>query len=158
LHHLIEDLLDVSHLTLDAIEVRPALLDVTALLHDLITDQAARALARGLTLTAVPAPDRPTLTTDPNLLRQALGNVLNNALNYTPRGAAITLRTDRSSTPEGVMTDTIVDCRQDRGHGCARSQSATSCVQAGNLFQSDDKPIKPSQDSIVRANRRITIC
>ncbi len=101
LHHLIEDLLDVSHLTLDTIEVRPAPLDVAALLHSLITDQAARALARGLTLTAVPAPDRPTLTTDPNLLRQALSNVLTNALNYTPRGGAITLRTDRSSTPEG---------------------------------------------------------
>ena len=101
LHHLIEDLLDVSHLTLDAIEVRAAPLDVTALLHDLITDQAARALARGLTLTAVPAPDRPTLTTDPNLLRQALSNVLSNALNYTPRGGAITLRTDRATTPDG---------------------------------------------------------
>ena len=101
LQHLIEDLLDVSHLTLDAIEVRGPPLDVTDLLHDLITDQAARALERGLTLALLPAPDRPTLTTDRNLLRQALSNVLTNALNYTPRGGAITLHTDRVTTSEG---------------------------------------------------------
>jgi signal transduction histidine kinase len=101
LQHLIEDLLDVSHLTLDTIAVRAAPLDVTALLRDLLTDQAARALERGLTLTVLPTPDRPTLTTDRNLLRQALSNVLTNALSYTPRGGAITLQTDRTTTPEG---------------------------------------------------------
>jgi hypothetical protein len=101
LHQLIEDLLDVSHLSLDTIEVHTAPLDVTALIHDLITDQAARALERGLTLTAIPASDRPILTTDRNLLLQALRNVLTNALNYTPRGGAITLRPDRATTPEG---------------------------------------------------------
>jgi len=101
LQHLIEDLLDVSHLTLDTIAVDATPIDVTALLRDLITDQAARALEHDLTLTVLPTPDRPTLTTDRNLLRQALGNVMTNALSYTPRGGAITLRTDRTTTPAG---------------------------------------------------------
>jgi signal transduction histidine kinase len=101
LQYLIEDLLDVSRLTLDEIEVRAASLDVTALLRELIADQAARAAERGLTLTALPAPDQLTLTTDRNLLRQALNNVLANAVSYTPRGGMITLRIDRATASEG---------------------------------------------------------
>ena len=114
LQHLIEDLLDVSHLTLDAIEVRTAPLDVANLLHGLITDRAARALERDLTLTAMPTPDRIVLVTDRNLLRQALDNVLTNALNYTPHGGAISLRTDRLITPDGAWVTIEV---RDTGPG-----------------------------------------
>jgi PAS domain S-box-containing protein len=114
LQHLIEDLLDVSHLTLDSIAVHAAPLDVTALLRDLITDQAARALERDLTLAVFPTPDRPTLITDRNLLRQALSNVLANALSYTPRGGTIILRTDRTTTPDGEWVTIEV---QDTGPG-----------------------------------------
>jgi PAS domain S-box-containing protein len=101
LQHLIEDLLDVSDLTLDQIEVHRAPLDVSDLLHSLVTDYAARALDRDLSLQALSAPDRLTLSTDRNLLRQALATVLNNALSYTPHGGSITLCADRATTSQG---------------------------------------------------------
>jgi PAS domain S-box-containing protein len=114
LQHLIEDLLDISQLSLDEIGVQATTFDVTALLREIISDATAVALERGLTLAAIPAPDRPTLHTDCSLLRQALSNVLANALNYTPRTGRVTLRTDRVALPTGEWLAIHV---QDTGPG-----------------------------------------
>ena len=101
LQHLIEDLLDISQLSFDEIGVHATTFEVNALLRELISDSTALALEHGLTLMIVPTADRPTLNTDRSLLRQALSNVLTNALNYTPQSGQVTLRTDRVAMPEG---------------------------------------------------------
>ncbi len=91
LHRLINDLLDISHLNLDPTDVRHELLDVNALVHDVMTEHADAARERELTLTLRPSPDLPRLTTDRALLRQVFARLLTNALSYTPPGGAITL-------------------------------------------------------------------
>jgi signal transduction histidine kinase len=91
LHRLIDDLLDISHLNPAAIDARHELLDVNALVHEVMADHAGAARERQLTLSLLPSPDLPRLTTDRALLRQVFVHLLANALSYTPRGGAITL-------------------------------------------------------------------
>lgn len=109
LHRLIDDLLDVSHLNLGAINVRQESLDVNALVHEVMTDRAAVARERELTLTLRPSPDLPRLTTDRALLRQVFVHLLANALSYTPRGGAITLSTAISKTDRAWVTIEVHD-------------------------------------------------
>jgi PAS domain S-box-containing protein len=91
LHHLIDDLLDISHLNLDPIDVRHELLDVKVLVHDVMTEHASVARERQLTLTFRPSSDLPRLATDRALLRQVFAHLLTNALSYTLPGGVITL-------------------------------------------------------------------
>lgn len=116
LQQLIDDLLDVSYLNFGAIDVRGGGLEVNALTRELVTDRTAQAHERDLTLTLAQSPDVPRLTTDRALLRQALGNVLANALNYTPRGGAITLST--AQCVWGGSTWVTIEVR-DTGPGIA---------------------------------------
>ena len=76
LHRLIDDLLDISHLNLDTTDVRHELLDVNALMHDVMTEHAGVARERQLTLTLRPSSDLPRLTTDRALLRQVFAHLL----------------------------------------------------------------------------------
>ena len=109
LHRLIDDLLDISHLNPDTLDVRHESLDVNALVHDVLADRAEIARERQLTLTWCPCPDLPRLTTDRALLRQVFVHLLANALNYTPRGGAITLRAAPGGTDRAWVTIEVRD-------------------------------------------------
>jgi PAS domain S-box-containing protein len=100
LRRQIDDLLEVSHLQTAGIEPQLAPLDVNHLVQDMIADQLAKAQARGLTLTIAAAADRPDVITDRALVWQVLSRLMANALAYTPRGGAVTLRTDRRAAAD----------------------------------------------------------
>ena len=71
--------------------------DLVALLRSLIDDQMAQATAQGLTFTSH-LPEQPvTLNADPDLLRQAITNLLSNAFKYTSPGGRVQLRLSSSS-------------------------------------------------------------
>jgi two-component system, OmpR family, sensor histidine kinase CreC len=68
----------------------PVALDLRELTAQVQTDCAARLAARGLTLDV--ACDPVLLPGDPLLLRQALGNLLDNAIDFSPAASTIVLR------------------------------------------------------------------
>lgn len=67
-------------------------IDLTSLLQELADAYANQAEAKSLSLTAH-LPQQPiNLRAEPDLLRQAVGNLLSNACNYTPAGGTVQLR------------------------------------------------------------------
>jgi signal transduction histidine kinase len=92
---LIEDLLDVARIEAGAFVVRPSLEDLVPIVEEaraLFADQAER---RGVELCFEKAADgasaRPRARVDRDRLLQALANLLDNALRYTPEGGSVVM-------------------------------------------------------------------
>ena len=92
LERIANDLVDVSRLQHRKLELRLAEFDVRPLLEEEVAAQAQRAAAKGLNLQAL-LPDHPlALVADAQRLRQAVSNLLTNAIKYTPDGGAIRVK------------------------------------------------------------------
>ena len=93
LHRLIEDLLHLSRL--DTGKVRPSLaqVDVNDLLHTLANDRGELLAGWGLGLDLDFDPGLPPLLADARMVTQVVTNLMSNAMNYTPSGGTITVRT-----------------------------------------------------------------
>lgn len=94
LAHLIDDLLSLSRLEAGATPFRPRPVDVNQLIHNLSSDRSALAADRDLEIRLETQSDLPSAMGDERLLTQVFTNLLTNAMNYTPGGGQITLRTE----------------------------------------------------------------
>jgi len=101
---LIGDLLDLSRIEAGnvCIECKPVHLD--EMLKAIVDFMEARAGAKNQNLQMIP-PDEPIplISADPRALESIFGNLIANAINYTPDGGSITVRISR--TPDHIRTD-----------------------------------------------------
>lgn len=111
---LIEDLLMISRLEADRVQIKLEAVDLNTLLQDLVYDRLSLAQKRHLELNFQPEADLPPLLTDPRLLVQVISNLLTNALNYTPAEGTINLQTSLRKT-ETTCWQTITI--EDSGYG-----------------------------------------
>jgi len=91
---LIEDLLDVARIEAGAFVVRPSLEDLAPIVEEaraLFADQAER---RGVELCFERSKDGVRARVDRDRLLQALANLLDNALRYTPEGGSVVMGVD----------------------------------------------------------------
>lgn len=91
----IGDLLDLSRIESGNVckEMKPV--SVEPLLNAIVDFMGAQAQAKGQTLTLETSPDRlPDLTADPMALESIFGNLIANAINYTPEGGHIEVRVE----------------------------------------------------------------
>ena len=95
LAHLIDDLLSLSRLEAGTVNFNPAPTDLNPILRALADDRRALAANRGLQLTLECQDKLPQVMGDERLLTQVFTNLLTNALNYTPAGGKVVLRTRR---------------------------------------------------------------
>jgi signal transduction histidine kinase len=93
LRGLIEELLDLSRMDLGQTMANLEPTDVNRLIEELVNDRRELASSMGLTLAFEPTNGLPAVLADAPLLFRGLANLLVNAVNYTPSGGAITLRT-----------------------------------------------------------------
>lgn len=103
LSRLVEDLrllslADAGELALNRRPCPPA-----ELLERAVSLQTIRAQTQGVTLTLDTAPDLPLVNVDPDRLAQVLGNLLDNALRYTPAGGRVTCRATVASSSAAVL-------------------------------------------------------
>jgi len=93
LRGLIEELLNLSRLDLGQVAFRPSKCDLDTLIQTLVNDRQALAEQRGLILETDLQPDLEPVDLDESTMVQAVSNLLTNALNYTPSGGRVLVRT-----------------------------------------------------------------
>ena len=110
MERLVRDLLRLARL--DAGQESPERVpcSVNALFDGVTTDLAEAATLRGITITRDVASEASTVTGDPAKLHDALRNLLENAINYSPEGGTILLASRRAQ-------DRIVITVSDDGPG-----------------------------------------
>jgi PAS domain S-box-containing protein len=107
---LIDDILDVSRIITGKLELERAPVSLPGVVDTVISGIAPAALARGVHLEMEVAPALPLLEGDATRLQQVIGNVLANAVKFTPRDGRVVLRCARDG-------DRVVLEVQDSGVG-----------------------------------------
>ncbi len=94
LNTIVESLLQLSRLDQERIEWQLNLIDLNDLVREYATDRQPLAASRSIELTYQLTPHLPPIQGDTNLLGQVLSILLTNALNYTPSGGKVLLKTE----------------------------------------------------------------
>ncbi|MBO9710373.1 MAG: PAS domain S-box protein [Caulobacter sp.] len=106
---LLDDVIDLSRIEAGRLEVTREAVDPSELAHSVARLLRAQAEHKGLAL-VVDAPDHGLILTDPSRLRQALFNLIGNAVKFTLKGS-VTLRVRRLEDEDTIafeVTDTGV--------------------------------------------------
>jgi signal transduction histidine kinase len=106
LNRLIQDLRVLSLADADELPLQRAPTPPRDLLERSAAAHRVQAQAQGIGLTVDAAPDLPWVDVDPERMAQVLGNLVSNALRYTPTGGAIRLT---GATAEGRVTLAVID-------------------------------------------------
>ncbi|HXN55462.1 MAG TPA: ATP-binding protein [Myxococcales bacterium] len=115
LQSIVDDLLDLSRIQSGRVEVSPIPLPAKTLVDAALAEQRAAADAAGVELAGtIVEPVLPVLA-DPERISLVLGNLLSNAIRYSPRRQTVELR----SEPQGGRVRFSVT---DRGPGIPREQ------------------------------------
>ncbi len=115
---IVDDLLDVSRISRGKIELRKQKISVRDALVRAADAVSAVARSRNQKLTVTPPPEPLVVEADPVRLEQILGNLLNNAIKYTPRGGEVEI----SAAIDG---DQLAIRVRDTGIGIAKEALAT---------------------------------
>jgi PAS domain S-box-containing protein len=86
---LVDDLLDLSRITHNRIELRKRHVDIASVIRQAVLSAQPLADAAGQTIEVTPPAESIHLFADPVRLTQIFGNLLNNGCKYTPRGGTI---------------------------------------------------------------------
>ena len=115
----INDILDISKIEAGKLILEKSVVDVSALVNDVLSILNARAQSKGLVLRAIPATGWEELQGDPTRLKQALLNYVGNAIKFTDHGT-ITVRVHKlHESAESILIRFEV---QDTGIGIAQDE------------------------------------
>jgi len=104
---LVEELLELSRIESGAVPLRFTQLDASALAMDAVKRFAQQADRAGLTLTARTSSSPLPIIGDGERLERALGNLVANAIKFTPRGGSVTVAADADDGHIAIsVTDT----------------------------------------------------
>jgi PAS domain S-box-containing protein len=127
---LVEDLLDISRVGQNKLSIRRVPIDLVSVIHHAVEASAPLLENAGLSY-EVALPDSPIyIEADAARLAQVIGNILNNASKFTPRGGAVALRLERDGG------DAVIGIR-DTGIGI----NAADLSRVFEMFAQTDAPI-----------------
>jgi two-component system OmpR family sensor kinase len=120
---MVEDLLLLARIDEQRpLQQKPA--DLLLLAHDAVVDTQASDRSRAVTLTGLggAAPGPAPVLGDEAKLRQVLGNLVGNALRYTPEGSPVELAVGVRDAPDGTRRS-VIEVR-DHGPGVSDEEAA----------------------------------
>ncbi len=123
---LINDILDLSRIEADRLELEPQLVFIRDICESVISLVQERVTNHGLTLEVEVEPDLEYMFVDPRRLKQMLLNLLSNAIKFTPEGS-VGLKISRScsqlasdESPSAPISEMIYFTVWDTGIGIDR--------------------------------------
>ncbi|HEY8081934.1 MAG TPA: HAMP domain-containing sensor histidine kinase [Solirubrobacterales bacterium] len=93
--HLLNDLLDLARSNAGRLAIKPVPTEVESLVEDAVRTMRSQTEARNQLLSDEVEPDLPRVSADRDRIRQVLVNLLTNANEYCPQGAAICVKARR---------------------------------------------------------------
>ena len=120
---LLENFLTISKTEAGKLIVYPSPSNMATVLQEACSGLEKEMMEKNLTFHAEIAKDLPkVLSIDRKLVRRAVSNLLQNAINYTPAGGSISLKTQCAS---GAKCDFFVISVADTGPGIAEAELET---------------------------------
>jgi len=92
---LLNDLLDLARSDAGRLTIKPEPTDAASLVEDAARTMRSQTEGKGQSLRTSIEPDLPRISVDRDRIRQVLVNLLTNAHEYCPQGAAISLKAER---------------------------------------------------------------
>ena len=96
--NLINEILDLSRIEAGKYELNEEALSLSTIVEDCQHMLALRAKAKGQSIRALAEPQLPRVWADERAIRQAVLNVLSNAIKFTPQGGEITIKVGWTAT------------------------------------------------------------
>src|SRR5207237_518897 len=121
IQRLMENLLQLSKLELSDALPTPEPVDLTTVMHQVVADLAPLARQKHQSVSVEPGHNVQPALAMPLLLREAVSNLVSNAVKYTPEGGQITVWTEIGSRPRTVvyltalLTRLLTASRSSRG-------------------------------------------
>jgi signal transduction histidine kinase/CheY-like chemotaxis protein len=116
--HLVEEMLDLTRILNDKIVLEPVAVDVMNALSYAVATATPSASQRNIAMRIEAPSEVPPILADPGRLQQVLGNLIANAIKFTPDGGAVTLGAR-------VDADTVDLTVSDTGIGIAPEHLST---------------------------------
>ncbi len=127
---LMSDILDVTRLEANAVQLNEEELDLASLIHDTVKLLQPQAGEAGIALSTACSIEQPYLRGDARRIRQVLLNLLSNAIKFTPRGGSVAL-TIAKTVPGGISVAVA-----DTGIGIAERDISTALAEFGQVDSS----------------------
>lgn len=100
---LIEDLLDESRISSGKLRLDLRAVDLAAVVDEAVRNARPSAEVKEIALSSTAERDRYRAFADPARLQQVIGNVLGNAIKFTPEGGRVSVRIERDGSFAAVM-------------------------------------------------------
>ena len=111
---LVQGILQISRIDAGRLEMKPLPTSLNQLTETAIASHQVLAQEQGLTLEHRPAEPEPMALVDPEQMRQVLDNLVENAIQYTPKGGRVVLSTGKKKAKGRVWATVTVS---DTGMG-----------------------------------------
>ncbi len=139
LERLVGDLLDAARADAGQLNLKRQLVDAAQLVDEVVDNHREAARQAGLRLDST-GPEGPVpANLDGDKVVQMLGNLLSNALKYTPRGGAVRVRLEALAAPERIRLEV-----RDNGPGMDPNTAARVLKPFCRAQTADSSPIPGS--------------